>query len=819
MHSMYRFKSSLPLLSSAVLFIFLITGYLLMFRNVKFLHHELIRNQCRSFAEYLVLNLENELSERENDLSLIAELWLNNPEHDRNRQFLHDATEIIKREPRYHVINLIDTASIIRISAPEGRRPDLVNYDLHQTPGSMEYRAQMLTEGKPVLSRPLEYNIKRSGMLLIYPVFVNNDTGKTFIASITGAFFLDDLLHDLFDSHPFSKIDVGISVDGSRLYPEDSSHLQDNHQISQDVSVSILGRTWHITTRLSQHHPINTLIANSIRFFYIGAVLSLVAAIFFYHVLISMGKARKSKLALTESENRYHQLFESNPIPMLVYDFSSLQILDVNNSAIAHYGYSREEFLLLTIKDIRPPEDVPKLLEKISSGCSGSNGYDNAGVWRHTKKNGAIMFNEITTHQIEFKKKEARLVLMNDVTEQVKAELERTKLEEQLRQAQKLEIVGQLAGGIAHDFNNLLQPIIAYADMSLQKLDRESPIYDDLIEIMHAGNRAKSLVHQLLAFSRKQILKTTIVDLNNTLKGIFSMLQRLIGEHIKVELDLVPTIGTIKADVSQIEQVILNLAVNARDAMPEGGMLIFSTSEQVIDKDGFNGNGELSEGTYSVIKVRDTGCGMDQNTITRIFEPFFTTKAPGKGTGLGLATAYGIAKQHGGTITVQATLGKGSEFAIYFPQCKGTPVQISEQPRKSTPEPRKHITILVVEDEKTVRKPICRYLKNKGFTIFEAENGNQALKLSTDMCGDTDLLISDVIMPDLNGKELYNRLVEKYPGLQVIFMSGYSDEIIAQKGILDASVHFLHKPFTMDSLLAMVYSVFPPSASAESSEK
>lgn len=803
--------------------------------------------------------------------------------------------------------------------------------------------------------------------------------------------------------------------------------------------------------------------------------------------LISQAIERKrAEEALGESEERYRLLFESNPQPMWVYDLETLAFLAVNNSAVAHYGYSQDEFLSMTIRDIRPPEDVLALYGVVDAARDGAG---KAGTWRHVRKNGSLLQVEITSHSLIFDGRRAELILANDITERMQAEdalresearkrgilesamdciitmdheglvvdwnpaaettfgysqkevtgkcmadfiipphlreqhrqglarylasgtgrvlgqrlelsaqrrdglefpieltitrieskgppmftgylrditvrrraenrlsaqyavtralaesntisegaskilqavceslgweygslwtvdraanvlrcsqvwqdsgadtdvfktasrqftfapgkglpgrvwqegepawiadvaddvnfprfavaakaglhggcafpirlrseilgvveflsrsirepdpdllammvtigsqigqfIERKRVEEalnhseaQLRQSQKLEAIGQLAGGVAHDFNNLLTVIGGYSSILLNKLPPDSPHRSNVEEIKKAGDRAGALTRQLLAFSRKQILQPKVLDLNVVVADMEKMVRRLIGEDIDLLAITTATLGKVKADPGQIEQVLMNLIVNARDAMPQGGKLTVQTSNVVLSKEHAQRH-EIEPGRYVMLAVSDNGCGMDADLQNRIFDPFFTTKDSGKGTGLGLATVYGIVKQSGGNVWVYSELGKGTTFKIYLPRVD----HVDEAEEEATLQPIPHgtETVLMVEDEDQVRAILQHILEEQGYHVLAAANGLEALSFSKDPDRDIQLVITDVVMPHMSGRELAERLLEVRPNLPVLFMSGYTDDAIVHHGLLDEKLNFIQKPF------------------------
>jgi two-component system, cell cycle sensor histidine kinase and response regulator CckA len=621
----------------------------------------------------------------------------------------------------------------------------------------------------------------------------------------------------------------------------------------------------------------------------------------------------RAEAAIVESERKYRLLFESNPNPMWVYDRETLWFLAVNDAATAAYGYTREEFLGMTIEDIRPAGDV----EAVRDEADGSRGLSHAGVWRHLRKDGTHLDVQITSNDHDFAGRPARVVLATDITEQLRAErrlrvsetryrdlfenandliatvdldgrltavnrrfaerlgyaadellgrplldvvppewhaelteareakyggsdaatvyehellardgqripvevssrvitqdgtpvgiqaicrdiTERRTLEEQLRQAQRLEAIGRLAGGIAHDFNNLLTVISGYAEALLE--DRPGEGGSELREIAAAADRATALTRQLLAFSRRQVLRPRALSLNSVIEGVTPMLGRLIGEDVELQASLDPQVRPVHADPSQLEQVLLNLAVNARDAMPEGGHLTIETSSVYLDADYVAHHTQATEGPHTALAVTDSGIGMDAGTMARIFEPFFTTKPVGEGTGLGLASVYGIVKQSGGSIWVYSELGHGTTFKVYLPVAVD-PVDAGAAPEEPA-APTGTETILVVEDEPALRALVSQMLESKGYMVVTAESAEDALELArSDLI---DLVLTDLVMPRISGRELAARIRETRPNARVLFMSGYADEAVVRHGALDAGAAFVEKPFSANELARSV---------------
>jgi two-component system, cell cycle sensor histidine kinase and response regulator CckA len=374
--------------------------------------------------------------------------------------------------------------------------------------------------------------------------------------------------------------------------------------------------------------------------------------------------------------------------------------------------------------------------------------------------------------------------------------------EERLFHSQRMEAVGRLAGGVAHDFNNLLTAISGYSDLTLMQLQANDPLRPYIEEIKKAGERAAALTRQLLAFSRKQVLQPKVMNLNTLIQDIGKMLPRLIGEDIELHTELAADIWNIRADRGQIEQVILNLVVNARDAMPDGGKLTLQTANLLPDEV----EPDVLPGAYVMLAVIDTGTGISEETKPKIFEPFFTTKEPGKGTGLGLATVYGIVRQSGGHILLYSHIGQGTTFKIYLPQISDK-IEITDRETKSLERVQGGETILLVEDEDMVREIALKTLEMMGYKVLKACNGDEAILVFEQYKENIQLLLTDVVMPGMNGRVLADRLSAARPEMEILFMSGYTDDAIIRKGALEKGTNFLGKPFTPDQLTCKVREV------------
>ena len=613
--------------------------------------------------------------------------------------------------------------------------------------------------------------------------------------------------------------------------------------------------------------------------------------------------------ALNATEERYRVLFESMPLPVWVFDVDTHQILAVNAAAVSHYGYSREEFLALSIEDLRPPEDTAGL-QAHARMSTQDGGIQSSGHWRHQKKDGSLILLEVTWHSLTWNGRPARIVAASDITERRRAEkalaesealyrkvieasfdgielteegvvreanrgfaemfgyrvdemigrpfldfvaeesadavrqrglqgiegtyelvgkrkdgtrilleatarthnigsrrgrltalrdvTEKRQLEEHSRQAQKMEAVGRLAGGVAHDFNNLLTVITSCAELVLMDTAEIDPRRENVEEIRKASQAAAGLTRQLLAFSRQQVIEPRLVTIEGVVATADKMLQRLIGEDIELVAVLNEDPATVKIDPGQLEQVVMNLAVNARDAMPDGGKLTLETSAVELDEAYARTHWPATAGRFALLAVSDTGIGMTEQTRARIFEPFFTTKEIGKGTGLGLATVYGIVKQSGGFIWVYSEPGHGTTFKIYLPQVNEAPTASQRVPTATSLFGTE--TILLAEDASALRAAARQILERYGYTVLEVPNSTEALTLADSRPGPIHLLLTDVVMPGMSGRELAERFTLKRPDVKILYMSGYTDDAVVRHGVLRPGTAYLQKPFTPETL-------------------
>jgi two-component system cell cycle sensor histidine kinase/response regulator CckA len=509
------------------------------------------------------------------------------------------------------------------------------------------------------------------------------------------------------------------------------------------------------------------------------------------------GRARRlAEEELRASEARFKGAFAFSPIGMALVAPDG-RFLEVNPALCQIVGYSQEELLTKTFQDITHPDDLEPDLAYVRRVLAGEiPSYQMEKRYLH--KQGHVVWALLNVSLLRDKAGQPLHFIsqIQDVTE-------RLQTEQMLRQSQKVEAIGGLAGGVAHDFNNLLGVILGYGEMAQRQLGPESPVRARVDQMVKAAERAAGLTRQLLAFSRKQVMQPKLLDLNGLVTDSNKMLGRLIGEDIEVVIQPAPGLGTVNADPGQIEQIIFNLAVNARDAMPKGGRLTLATANVELDAAYAAIHPPATPGRYVMLAVSDTGIGMDAETQRRIFEPFFTTKPEGQGTGLGLATVYGIVKQSGGQIWVYSEPGRGTTFKVYLPRVDGPAEPL--RPAGPLAEPaRGHETILLVEDTETLREMIQESLEERGYRVLVASNGEEALALARESKGLIDLVLTDVVMPKLGGGDLAKLLSALRPKIRVLYMSGYTNGAISEHGVPGEGVVLLEKPFTAEKLARAV---------------
>jgi PAS domain S-box-containing protein len=492
---------------------------------------------------------------------------------------------------------------------------------------------------------------------------------------------------------------------------------------------------------------------------------------------------------LRESENRYRTLFEDHAAVELLIDAQTGRIVDANQSALAYYGWNKAELTKKRIQEINTLSPIEVEREMDDARKKHRNHFQ----FKHRRADGSVSDVRVFSSPIVIKGKEYLHSIVLDITKE-------KQLEAQLQQAQKMESVGQLAGGVAHDFNNLLQVMNGYAELLVAKFGETHDIGGYVNKMLDAGNKAASLVQQLLAFSRRQLMRPEILDMNLLIEQMLKMLKRVIGEHIDMRFVPGHKLGTVQADRTMMEQILMNLCVNARDAMPEGGEITIETENVFIDEKYSDLHEWAKIGRYVLLSVTDSGCGMSHDLMEHIFEPFFTTKEQGKGTGLGLSTVYGIVKQHEGMINAYSELNKGTTFKVYLPVSERAAIDVGSKIKE--PVPLGNERILVAEDSEEVRSLAREILEKAGYQVIEARDGQQAIEMIENGEGATvAAYLLDVVMPKKSGWDVYKTLCRIRPGCRVLFMSGYSENAVHTNYVLKSGHRLVQKPFSRETLL------------------
>jgi PAS domain S-box-containing protein len=505
--------------------------------------------------------------------------------------------------------------------------------------------------------------------------------------------------------------------------------------------------------------------------------------------------------ALRQSEEDYRKLFEDHAAIKLIIDPQTMAIMDANHAAAAYYGWSREALQKMKIHHINTLSEE-EIRKEINHAVARNHFHFE---FRHRRADGSIRDVAVFSSKVRIKSGAYLHAIIHDITERKMAEKENRKLQDQFAQAQKMESIGRLAGGVAHDFNNMLSAIIGHAELGLEKVGPSDPLHEEFEEIRKAGLRSADLTRQLLAFARKQTIAPVVLDLNATIESMLKMLRRMIGENIDLRWHPCADPRPVKMDPAQIDQVLINLMVNARDAVCKAGKLTIETGNATFDQDYCAAHRGFTPGAFTLLAVSDDGCGMDDRAMTHLFEPFYTTKPQGLGTGLGLSTVYGIVKQNSGFINVYSEPGQGTTFKIYLPSVPaakaGVPQEIVVPPAGGTE------TIMMVEDETAILKMGQTILSKYGYTVLAARTPSEALHLEQTHSGPIHMLITDVVMPEMNGKALKEKIAARRPGIKALFISGYTANVIAHHGVLEESIHFLQKPFSVKTMAAKVRDV------------
>ncbi|MEE9524552.1 MAG: ATP-binding protein, partial [Thermodesulfovibrionales bacterium] len=527
-------------------------------------------------------------------------------------------------------------------------------------------------------------------------------------------------------------------------------------------------------------------------------VLNILLALIAWFTARTRVQHQRAEDSLKESNARIKSFYEATFEGIAI--IRNGKFIDINRRFGEMFGYDQKGLIGKEVMELVDEEDRELVTNMIRSG------YDKPYECRALNKDGSIFYVEVHGQSINYQGLPARVTTIHDITERKHAEEEKKHLEDQLFQSQKIEAIGRLAGGIAHDFNNILTAIIANGSILNMELKEDDPLREFVDQILTVSERGAELTHGLLAFSRKQIIIPKPVRLNAIINKSEKILSRLIGEDIELRTELADEDVVIMADSIQIEQVLMNIATNARDAMPDGGTLNIATELRDIDDAFIQSQGFGEPGSYAVITITDTGSGMDEETRQRIFEPFFTSKDLGRGTGLGLATTYGIVKQHNGFINVDSKPHKGTTFTIFFPLTEETIVEDDQAERTET-ETHGELTILFAEDEEHVRKALRSILETFGHHVIEAIDGEDAVKKFREFKDDIDLLLFDVIMPKKNGKKAFEAIKKMKPNIKCLFTSGYTEDVMNKIGILEKDINFIYKPVTPGELFRKIKEV------------
>ncbi len=507
-------------------------------------------------------------------------------------------------------------------------------------------------------------------------------------------------------------------------------------------------------------------------------------------------KRKQTEESLKTSEQRFSLLVKRSPLGVIEWDLD-FKVVRWNKAAERIFGFTAEEAVGHHAAELIVPESAREIVDNIWKSLLEDKGGQRS-TNKNIRKTGEIITCEWNNTALIAN--DGRILGVASIVEDI---TEKLRLEEQLSQTRKMEAIGNLAGGVAHDFNNLLTAITGHAELALMTLKKDEPLYRDISEIIKTADRAADLTRRLLAFSRKQIISPKVLNLNASLLNMDKLLRRTIGEHIELKSIPRQNLGNIKADPSQVEQIVVNLAVNARDAMPGGGMLTIETANVELDDNLLGNYPEMKKGAYVLLSVSDNGTGMDDETQSRIFEPFYTTKMEGKGTGLGLATVYGIVKQNHGLILVDSKLDVGSTFKIYFPRIDEE-VDTAKLDEKSQDKLEGTESILVVEDNDLVRTSAVRTLERFGYKVTSAQSGPDALEILSNYDGNFDLMLTDIVMPVMSGTELVEKMEQAGYRIKFLYMSGYTEDAIVHHGVLKPGIPYIQKPFKPVRLLAMI---------------
>ena len=711
-----------------------------------------------------------------------ADPW--QPEWESEAQQLHE------RYPALESINWLDASGSLQWSVPSVElRPELLRPNMQ--------RAQ--ATGKTTVVLTSEMSDSGNTLLVFIPIFRHGSFGGCVVATLqTGQW-----LHSVIDAEVPQGYAASISHGNEQIYLRDGGTAARVPRYLSEANVNLYGMPWVVRVWPTPDEWAGSrqiLLALSLLIgllLYVAGALAVAA-----HRRARMVEWARQKMTaqqedLHQANQRLEAVIQASPLAIVAMDTSGL-VKSWNSAAERIFGWSAEE-----VMDRLPPFIGEAQLEEFQAKIARASGGELiAGLERRRlRKDGTSIDVSIWTAPLRDAAGSICGIIMAvaDVSE-------KKKLEEQLRHSQKMEAVGRLAGGVAHDFNNLLTVINGYGHMMLDSVNSSDRMHGHAEQIVKAGNQAAALTSQLLAFSRRQVIQPKSIELNQIVTNLEKMLRRVMGEDIRLHTSLAAGLNRVKADPNQIEQVLINLVANARDAMPYGGLLTITTRNVELNRALVCEGAEIPAGSYVELAVADTGQGMDAETRSHLFEPFFTTKERGKGTGLGLSSVYGSVRQNGGGITVSSTQGAGTIFRIYLPQLRGAVLEPHAEPAPHRIR-RGSETILLVEDEAPVRHMIRDVLANAGYRVLEATDGADALHKWERESASIDLLLTDVVMPVLNGRELAKRFSSHAPQLEVIYMSGYADDVVAHHGTLEPGMNLLQKPFLPAALAVKVREV------------
>lgn len=641
-------------------------------------------------------------------------------------------------------------------------------------------RSQKILKEKEEQLRGIMTNIPG----IVYQIYIK-DTGES------GLSYISERFKDFFE----------LKNDMNNMFPEFLAHIyeDDRSRFLASVRNAVEGRApWNFEGRYVKAS------GETIWFHGLSSPTRHEDRLVFDGILLDITERKRAEEKSLQSEENFRKVFVMAPDMVTITKLTDGLIVDVNLGFEDITGWKRNEVIGRTSYDLNfwvNQEDRECMVEELKAG---RDVVHREISFRH--KDGSLRTGIYSARSFHAAGEFSLIFVMQDITDRKRMEEDRQRLEQQLFLSQKMDAIGQLAGGVAHDFNNMLSVIIGNTEMALNGLDPADPLHKSLDNILNAGMRSADLTRQLLAFARKQTISPKVLDLNDTVAGMLKMLQRLIGENIHLVWMPGPNLWRIKMDPSQVDQLLANLTVNARDAMNKKGEIIIETSNAICDEAYGSGSPEYKPGEYVLLAVTDDGCGMDKEILSNIFEPFFTTKKDGHGTGLGLATVYGIVTQNGGFVHVYSEPGLGTTFKIYLPNCREENREAANG-KGATNIPKGTETILIAEDEESVLRLSKDILETLGYKVLAAKGTDLAIRLAREYRGRIDLLLTDVVMPDMNGKELSERILTIRPGLKCLYMSGYTADVITRQEILEEGVQFIPKPFSIKDLAIKVRNI------------